>query len=82
MPAAPARPPPDDTIHRSGLSRAYNLAIASTTGQYIACTDDDCIVPADWIEKIVKAFEEQRDGDQSRDGRAQEAADEHHGPSV
>src|SRR5262249_40932355 len=50
-------------MNKSGLSRAYNLAIASTTGEYIAFTDDDCIVPTDWIEKIVKAFEEQRDGE-------------------
>jgi glycosyltransferase involved in cell wall biosynthesis len=47
----------------SGLSRAYNLAIASTTGPIIAFTDDDCLVPSDWIEKIVTAFEEQRDGE-------------------
>jgi GT2 family glycosyltransferase len=45
------------------LSRAYNQAIASTTGPIIAFTDDDCLVPSDWIEKIVKAFEEQRDGE-------------------
>jgi GT2 family glycosyltransferase len=45
------------------LSRARNLAIASTTGQYIASTDDDCLVPADWISKIVTAFEEERDGE-------------------
>ena len=47
----------------SGLSRAYNLGIASTTGPIIAFTDDDCLVPTDWIEKIVTAFEEQRDGE-------------------
>jgi GT2 family glycosyltransferase len=47
----------------SGLSRAYNLGIASTTGPIIAFTDDDCLVPSDWIEKIVSAFEEQRDGE-------------------
>lgn len=46
----------------SGLSRARNLAIASTAGQYIASTDDDCLVPSDWISKIVTAFEEERDG--------------------
>src|SRR5262245_47530201 len=50
-------------MNKSGLSRAYNLAIASTTGQLIAFTDDDCIAPTDWIEKIVKAFEDQRDGE-------------------
>lgn len=50
-------------MSKSGLSRARNLAIASTTGPIIAFTDDDCIVPSDWIEKIVTAFEEQRDGE-------------------
>ena len=50
-------------MSKSGLSRAYNLAIASTTGPIIAFTDDDCLVPSDWIEKIVAAFEEQRDGE-------------------
>jgi GT2 family glycosyltransferase len=58
----------DGRIHyqrmgKSGLSRAYNLAIASTTGPIIAFTDDDCLVPSDWIENIVAAFEEQRDGE-------------------
>ncbi len=47
----------------SGLSRAYNLAIASTTGPVIAFTDDDCLVPKDWIEKIGAAFQEQGDGE-------------------
>lgn len=50
-------------MNKSGLSRAYNLAIASTTGPIIAFTDDDCLVPADWIEKIVAAFEDQQDGE-------------------
>src|SRR5262245_23362353 len=50
-------------MSKSGLSRAYNLAIASTTGPIIAFTDDDCIAPTDWIEKIVEAFEDQRDGE-------------------
>jgi glycosyltransferase involved in cell wall biosynthesis len=46
----------------SGLSRAYNLAISSTDGPIIAFTDDDCLVPPDWIGKIVTAFLEQPDG--------------------
>ncbi len=49
-------------MNKSGLSRAYNLSIASTTGPIIAFTDDDCLAPTDWIEKIVAAFEEQPDG--------------------
>jgi glycosyltransferase involved in cell wall biosynthesis len=50
-------------MNKAGLSRAYNQAITNTAGPMIAFTDDDCIVPADWIENIVKAFEEQRDGE-------------------
>jgi len=50
-------------MDKSGLARAYNQAIASTTGPFLAFTDDDCIAPADWIEKIVLAFEEQQDGE-------------------
>jgi glycosyltransferase involved in cell wall biosynthesis len=50
-------------MSKSGLSRAYNLAIASTTGSIIAFTDDDCLVPLDWIERIVTAFEEQHGGE-------------------
>jgi glycosyltransferase involved in cell wall biosynthesis len=58
----------DSRIHyqrmtTSGLSRAYNQAITSTTGAYLAFTDDDCLAPTDWIEKIVAAFEEQQDGE-------------------
>lgn len=49
-------------MNQSGLSRAYNLAITSTDGPIIAFTDDDCLAPPDWIEKIVQAFAEQRDG--------------------
>ena len=50
-------------MKQSGLARARNLGINSTTGEYIACTDDDCIVPTDWIQKIVLAFEQERDGE-------------------
>jgi glycosyltransferase involved in cell wall biosynthesis len=50
-------------MSKCGASRARNLAIASTTGSIISFTDDDCLVPSDWIEKIVMAFEQQRDGE-------------------
>jgi glycosyltransferase involved in cell wall biosynthesis len=39
-----------------GKSRALNLGIKETEGEIIALTDDDCIVPRDWIEKIVLVF--------------------------
>jgi glycosyltransferase involved in cell wall biosynthesis len=50
-------------MNKSGLSRARNLGITSSTGPIIAFTDDDCLVPADWIEKIVAVFKEQGDGE-------------------
>jgi GT2 family glycosyltransferase len=45
--------------HRSdteGLSRAHNLAVARTSSEVIAITDDDCEVPADWLARIADAF--------------------------
>jgi len=50
-------------MSKSGASRARNMGIASTSGPIIAFTDDDCLVPSDWIEKIVAVFREQRDGE-------------------
>lgn len=46
-----------------GLSRAYNNGIKATTGEIIAFTDDDCVVPADWLTNIVAAFTAEPDGD-------------------
>jgi glycosyltransferase involved in cell wall biosynthesis len=46
-----------------GLSRAYNNGIDRTSGEIIAFTDDDCIVPSDWIGNVVAAFESEPDGD-------------------
>jgi GT2 family glycosyltransferase len=61
----PSRPGQVRYIHSSvpGLSRAYNLAIAETKGEILAFTDDDCVVPTDWISNIVSAFEREPDGD-------------------
>src|SRR5689334_4368079 len=38
-------------VDQAGLSKAYNTAIGRTTGEILAFTDDDCIVPADWISR-------------------------------
>jgi glycosyltransferase involved in cell wall biosynthesis len=46
-----------------GLSRAYNNGIRNTTGEILAFTDDDCIVPKDWLRNIVDAFTDDPDGD-------------------
>lgn len=43
----------------AGLSRAYNFGIQKTTAELIAFTDDDCIVPENWLRHIEKAFAEE-----------------------
>lgn len=43
-------------VAEPGLSRAYNTGIRATRGEVLAFTDDDCIVPADWLAAIVRAF--------------------------
>jgi GT2 family glycosyltransferase len=43
-------------LDKAGLSRAYNAGMRVSTGDVVACTDDDVIVPADWIKQIAKAF--------------------------
>lgn len=40
-----------------GLSRARNLGIAETTGEYVVFTDDDCVPAWDWLERVVSALE-------------------------
>jgi GT2 family glycosyltransferase len=47
----------------AGLSRAYNEGIRHTTGDVIAFTDDDCIVPANWVESWAKVFGDNEDVD-------------------
>jgi glycosyltransferase involved in cell wall biosynthesis len=47
----------------AGLSRAYNNGIRNTTGEILAFTDDDCIVPKDWLRNIVDAFLAESDGE-------------------
>lgn len=42
-----------------GASRARNLGIHLTTAPYIVITDDDCIVPRDWLETIARPFHEE-----------------------
>ncbi|MEJ0099066.1 MAG: glycosyltransferase family A protein [Pseudomonadota bacterium] len=48
-------------LDKAGLSRAYNLGIAASAGEIIACTDDDVVVPKDWIAQIAKVFAADKD---------------------
>ena len=41
-----------------GLSRGRNLAISHTTAPYLVITDDDCIVPPEWLAAITRPFDE------------------------
>ncbi len=43
-------------LDKAGLSRAYNLGIAASAGEIVACTDDDVVVPPDWVAQVARAF--------------------------
>jgi glycosyltransferase involved in cell wall biosynthesis len=43
-----------------GISLARAEGFAATTGQIIACTDSDTAVDPQWIERIAKAFEDEK----------------------
>jgi GT2 family glycosyltransferase len=43
-------------LEKAGLSRAYNLGLAASAGEIVACTDDDVVVPKDWLAQVAKAF--------------------------
>ncbi len=40
----------------AGKTRAQNLAINSTEADVYVFTDDDCVVPPDWVSHIVETF--------------------------
>lgn len=42
---------------RLGKSHGVNSGIAAATGRIIALTDDDAIVPSDWVARIIDYFE-------------------------
>ncbi|HEV8337656.1 MAG TPA: glycosyltransferase [Candidatus Polarisedimenticolia bacterium] len=44
-----------------GLSRARNAALGEARGEIVAFTDDDCLVPADWVGRVAEAFERHPD---------------------
>jgi glycosyltransferase involved in cell wall biosynthesis len=50
-------------VDEAGLSRAYNTGIRMTSSDVLAFTDDDCLVPTDWVASIAAAFAAEPDGD-------------------
>jgi glycosyltransferase involved in cell wall biosynthesis len=44
-------------LDKAGLSRAYNAGIRASQGEVVACTDDDVVVPTDWVAQIAKVFQ-------------------------
>lgn len=42
------------TEEKPGVNAARNTGIKNSTGEIIAFTDHDCIVPSDWVKKIVE----------------------------
>jgi len=44
-------------LEKAGLSRAYNAGVRAATAEIVACTDDDVIVPCNWLSEIARAFE-------------------------
>jgi GT2 family glycosyltransferase len=42
---------------RKGSSYARNAGIVHASGDIIAITDDDVVVPATWVEKLIRPFE-------------------------
>ncbi|HEX6273618.1 MAG TPA: glycosyltransferase family A protein [Polyangiaceae bacterium] len=44
-------------LEKAGLSRAYNAGARASGGALIAYTDDDVVVPRDWLSRIERAFD-------------------------
>jgi GT2 family glycosyltransferase len=42
----------------TGKSRSLNLGIRAAHSNIVVVTDDDCVVPPDWLEKMSAVFEE------------------------
>jgi glycosyltransferase involved in cell wall biosynthesis len=53
---APSVPIVYHHLAKAGLSRAYNMGMALTDTEVVACTDDDVVVPRDWLAAIAQAF--------------------------
>lgn len=54
--------PPDARLRyvrssEKGLSNARNLGIGQAKSAIVAMTDDDCVVPPDWLTRMERAFQ-------------------------
>ena len=47
-------------ISNGGPSRARNIAVRESRGEFIAFTDSDCIVSPDWLDELMKGFGDER----------------------
>ena len=47
------------TTEGKGPSYARNLALKEAKGEFVAFTDADCIVDSEWINELLKGFEEE-----------------------
>jgi len=43
-----------------GLANGHNLAVSHTKNELIAFTDDDCVVPVNWLSSIYNAFQQDK----------------------
>jgi glycosyltransferase involved in cell wall biosynthesis len=47
---------------RPGLNAARNTGVKNSSGEIVAFTDADCIIPEDWVSKIVDNFRDSQVG--------------------
>ena len=47
---------------RRGLNIARNTGVKNSNGEIILFTDSDCVVPEDWVKKIVRNFRDESVG--------------------
>ena len=45
--------------NKNGINLARNMGIKNSNGEIIAFTDSDCIVPNNWVTKIVENFKDE-----------------------
>lgn len=45
-------------LNKRGLNLARNIGVIRAKGEIVAFTDGDCILPPDWVEKIVEALKD------------------------